>query len=167
MKKVTLLLLFLGNFAFAQQTDILSNEITLGKNSQRFFIKENKDYRLSEYKQVFSNPEAISYIKRARTNKTFGDILGYIGGFGIGYGVASAVSVKSSDPNYKSKRKDGWVIAGAELGVIGASIPLYLSFGKNIKKGIETENGQNTTSLSTTQLNLIVNDNGAGFSLTF
>jgi len=60
--------------------------------------------------------------------------LGYIGGFGIGYGVASVVSVKSSDPNYKSKRKDGWVIAGAGLGVIGASIPLYLSFGKNIKK---------------------------------
>lgn len=42
MKKVTLLLLFLGNFAFAQQTEILSNEITLGKIRSVFLLKKTK-----------------------------------------------------------------------------------------------------------------------------
>jgi len=168
MKKLaSLLFLLLGNVIFAQENTNSYNEISLIKRSNGVFMKNNQEYKLKDYKKVFTNPEAIQYIKQARRNKTFSEILAYVGGFGFGYGIGLAIDVKKSDPNAKSKRETSWIVAGSGLCVLGASIPLSVSVVKKIKKGIEVENSQINNSLSEAKWNVIINENGAGISLSF
>jgi hypothetical protein len=167
MKKMILLFSLMGSVTFAQETENFAGEITLGQTSKSFFVKEGQNYRFKDYEKVFSNPDAVYYIKRAQTNKTFADILGFVGGFGLGYGIGTAISGKNDDPHVKSKRSDGWVIAGVGLGVIGTAIPLYIGFKKNVKKGMAVENGEVSKNTVSTQLNFIIDNNGAGLSLTF
>ena len=167
MKKVALLIVLIGNVVLAQESENSNNQVKLIKNSKSVFMKNSQEYKLKDYKDVFNNPEAILNIKQARRNKTFAEILGYVGGFGLGYGIGSAIGTKSSDPQAKSKRQTSWIIAGSGLCVLGASIPLSISASKKIKKAIDIENSQNENALSDSELNVIINGNGVGFSLSF
>lgn len=174
MKKLAFTLLLIPFLGFAQVEEVPTGKIELGNNAKNFFIKEGEGYKLNQYKEAFTNQEAIDRIKRARTNKTFAEIITYTGSFGIGFGIGMALSVKDSKKEYghdgyqnldKRDRGTGWMIAGIGAGITLTSIPLWMGYSKNIKKGIETENGEVETAVS--QLRLNVNGDGFGVAYQF
>jgi hypothetical protein len=62
MKKIvfTLILSIFPLISFAQNSDSLR----IGKTSRAFFIKDGQTYKASEYKKVFTNTEALHYMKK-------------------------------------------------------------------------------------------------------
>ncbi|SMC81360.1 hypothetical protein [Moheibacter sediminis] len=174
MKKLAFTLLLIPALAFAQVEETQSGKVSLGSDTKNFFIKNGEGFKLNQYKEVFTNQEAIDRIRRARTNKTFASILTYTGSFGIGFGIGYALSVKDTKKKYgysgfenrdKKDRQTGWIIAGVGAGITLTSIPLWSGYIKNINKGIELENG--VIEEPTTQLKLNVNGNGIGMAYQF
>src|SRR5690554_2654044 len=162
MKKLVFALMFVPALMFAQVEEPQNGQIELGTGGKNFFIKDGEGYKLNQYKQVFTNQEAIDHIKRARTNKTFAEIITYTGSFGIGFGVGMALSKQEDGYGNKvtSNRNTGWAIAGIGAGVALTSIPLWMGYSKNIKKAIDVENGE--SEIQTSQLRLNVNGDGFG-----
>ena len=168
MKKLAIALLLIPALSFAQVEETQTGKVELGTSGKNFFIKDGEGYKLGQYKQVFTNQEAINHIKKARTNKTFAEIITYTGSFGIGFGIGMALSVKDNElfeGQVKRDRNTGWAIAGIGAGVALTSIPLWMGYSKNIRKGIKVENGTNENSVS--QLKLNVNGNGVGMAYQF
>ncbi len=167
MKKLAIALLLIPVLSFAQVEETQTGKVELGTGGKNFFIKDGEGYKLSQYKQVFNNQQAIDHIKKARTNKTFAEIITYTGSFGIGFGIGMALSKQEDGYGNKvtSNRNTGWAIAGIGAGVALTSIPLWMGYSKNIRKGIEVENGTNENSVS--QLKLNVNGNGVGMAYQF
>lgn len=162
MKKLAIALLLIPALSFAQVEETQTGKVELGTSGKNFFIKDGESFKLNQYKEVFTNQEAIDRIRRARTNKTFASILTYTGSFCIGFGIGGALS-NSEYP--LMEKSTGWAIAGGGAGLILSSIPLWMGYSKNIRKGIEIENG--TTEEPTAQLKLNVNGNGVGLAYQF
>ncbi len=169
MKKLVFALLLIPVLGFSQVEEVSTGKIELGTSGKNFFIKDGEGYKLNQYKQVFSNQEAIDRIKKARTNKTFAEIITYTGSFCVGFGIGVVVSVHDQgkgepwDTFEKRDRNLGWTIAGIGAGITLTSIPLWMGYSKNIKKGIEIENGLNETEVSELRLNV----NGDGFGIAY
>jgi len=79
------------------------SQVSIEKNK---LVKDGVKYKFSKYEEVFQNSEARVYFKKARTNKTAGEVFAYVGGFGLGFGIAQAlrsenktVTTNSGDPN--------------------------------------------------------------------
>lgn len=77
-----------------------------------------------------SNPEAYGEMKYAKNNFDFANILGFTGGFFIGYPVGA----------YFGGGKPNWAFAvfGAGLGLI--SIPFTLEYNKHAKRAVNIYN---------------------------
>lgn len=148
--------------AFAQVEEPQNGQIELGTGGKNFFIKDGQGYKLNQYKQAFTNQEAIDHIKRARTNKTFAEIITYTGSFCLGFGIGGALS----NSKYPLMEKGtGWAIAGGGVGLILSSIPLWVGYSKNIKKAVDLENGEGN--VQTSQLKLNLNGDGMGIAYQF
>ena len=167
MIKLITTILLVPALSFAQVGEIESGKIELGTNSKNFFIKDGEGYKLNQYKEIFSNQEAIDRIKRARTNKTFASIITYTGSFGIGFGIGMALSKQEDGYGNKvtSNRNTGWAIAGIGAGVMLTSIPLWMGYSNNIKKAVDLENREGD--VTTSQLKLNVNADGFGLAYQF
>lgn len=167
MKKLVFAILLIPALSFAQVEEIQTGKVELGTSGKNFFIKDGEGYKLGQYKEVFTNQEAIDHIKRARTNKTFAEIITYTGSFGIGFGVGMALSKQEDGYGNKvdSNKKAGWAIAGIGAGVALTSIPLWMGYSKNIKKAIDVENGE--SEVQTSQLRLNINGDGFGLAYQF
>ncbi|MGV0921058.1 hypothetical protein ACTS94_11925 [Empedobacter falsenii] len=171
MKKLTLVLLLTSTFALCQEKNS-DEQIILGTTARSLFIKNGETYKLNQYKQVFENPNSINYIKKARSNKTFGTILSTIGGFGIGFGTGMFIANlgKGNSQNIyeettrKGNRESGLIYLGMGLGITATSIPLWIGYNKNIKKAVDLENKTTTYSSS---LNFSLNENGYGLAFKF
>src|SRR5690606_22566875 len=167
MKKLAFTLLLIPALAIAQVEETTNGKIEMGTNAKNFFIKDGEGYKLNQYKEIFTNQEAIDRIKKARTNKTFAEIITYTGSFGIGFGIGMALSKQEDGYGNKvtSNRNTGWTIAGIGAGVALTSIPLWMGYSKNIKKAIDVENGE--SEIQTSQLRLNVNGDGFGLAYQF
>ena len=138
MKKV----LFIG-LVFCFQS--LFSQVSLSGNK---LVKDGQTYKLSQYEQVFSKAEASEYFKKGRSNKTAGDVISSIGGFGLGLSLGLIISSPKdqnvSTPNgpasVKTDNSARWAVLGASAGIALASIPFYLGAKKNFDKAIQTEN---------------------------
>ncbi len=86
MKRILLL-------SFVLCAQFFLSQVTIEKNK---LVKENMKYKFLQYEQVFSNPEAQAYFKKARTNKTFSEICAYTGGAALGFGLATLISDKKN-----------------------------------------------------------------------
>ncbi|MDO4224313.1 MAG: hypothetical protein Q4C75_00270 [Bergeyella zoohelcum] len=111
--------------------------------------KDGQTFKPREYEQVFSNAEAKAYFKKARTNKTIGEIIAFTGGFGIGLGLGYVIFIPKSDTyrgafgeTITTKNNKGyyWTIVGIGAGITLVSIPFYIGFVKNSSKAIAIEN---------------------------
>lgn len=162
MKKLAIALLLIPVLSFSQAEETQTGKVELGNGGKNFFIKDGEGYKLNQYKEVFTNQEAIDRVKRARTNKTFASILTYTGSFCLGFGIGGALS-NSEDP--LMEKSTGWIIAAGGAGIMLSSIPLWMGYSKNIRKAVDLENG--TTEESTAQLNLNINGNGVGLAYQF
>lgn len=149
--------------------------IVLGTTNREFFIKGDQKYRFSEYKKVFTNPEALAYMRKSNTNGTVAQVFGALGGAFMGYGLAQELFFKKQTAYhngvaYEIKRRGGWGIAGIGLGMVGVSIPFAIGAGKNMKKAIRTQNdadAQSTAETPKTSYRLDVNGNGVGLTYNF
>jgi len=163
MKKLAFTLLLIPALALSQVEESTTGKIELGTTAKTFFTKDGEGYKLNQYKEVFTNQEAIDRIKRARTNKTFAEIITYTGSFTLGFGLGMVIGVKDDYPFAKHDRQVGWTVAGVGAGVMLTSIPLWNGYSKNIKKAVDLENGEAETSVSQMRLNI----NGNGFGLAY
>ncbi|AZI33663.1 hypothetical protein [Kaistella carnis] len=121
--------------------------------SGRKLSKDGQTYKISKYEQVFDKTEARNYFKKGRSNKTFGDILGTVGGFGMGFTLGQIISSPKETKVeglfgttyvYKTDNSARWTVFGISAGIALASIPFYLGAKKNFDKAIQTENGEST-----------------------
>jgi hypothetical protein len=113
-------------FVFTTQAQTIEQ-----KKGGRFFI----DGRPSSPKEVQSlmsgNPEAFELAKSATANYGVGNVLGFIGGFMIGWPIGTALG--GGEPE--------WVMAGAGAGILAVAIPLVSNGNKKMGKAIELYNG--------------------------
>lgn len=154
--------------SFAQQSDALK----LGKSNREFFIKGDQKYKFSEYRKVFTNQEALGYMKKANTNSTVSQIFGAIGGGFIGFGLGREIT-KNKTVYYngvavKQKQSGGWGLMGIGLGAIGIGIPFAVSAQKNLKKAVNTQNSTPVTDeAKVTSYRLDISGNSIGLSYNF
>ena len=142
MKKVLLLgLVFCFQSIFSQ--------VALSGNK---LVKDGQSYKFSEYQKVFSNPVANDYFKKGRSNKTAGDVISSIGGFGMGLSLGLIISspkdqnvnTPNGPVNAKTDNSARWTVLGVSAGIALVSIPFYLGAKKNFDKAIQTENEGST-----------------------
>ncbi|MGH1518804.1 hypothetical protein [Chryseobacterium sp. JK1] len=150
----------------------VSDSLTLGKNNREFFIKGEQKYKFSEYKKVFTNPEALGYMKKANTNSTVSQIFAAVGGGFIGFGLAKELlrnkTVYRNGIAYKEKQEGGWGLVGIGLGCVGIGIPFAISSNKNLKKAIKTQNQPTGTEENKVAFyKLDIRGNGIGLSYNF
>ncbi len=140
-----------------------------------FSSKDDQKYRFSEYKKVFTNPEALGYMRKSNTNGTVAQVFGALGGAFMGYGLAQELFFKKQTAYhngvaYEIKRRGGWGIAGIGLGMVGVSIPFAIGACKNMKKAIRTQNdadAQSTAETPKTSYRLDVSGNSVGLTYNF
>lgn len=168
--KQLLLVLFLSLLplgSFAQVSDSLK----LGKTNRAFFVRGDQTYKFSEYKKVFTNPEALGYMKKANTNSTVSQIFAAIGGGFIGFGLVKEITKNKTmyynGIAYKEKQKGGWGLMGIGLGFVGIGIPFAVSGGKHLKKAVNTQNKTPEADVKATSYRLDIGGNGVGLSYNF
>lgn len=86
---------------------------------------------LKKLKQLFAtNEQATKEIKSSETPRIFATILGYAGGFMLGWPLGTVLA--GGKPN--------WAIAGIGAGLTAVSIPFGISSNKRLKKAAHTFN---------------------------
>jgi len=85
----------------------------------------NKMAELIQY-----NSTATDYMKKAKGSSGFANILGYAGGFLIGYPLGTALG--GGDAN--------WTLVAVGCGLVAIAIPIVISANKNLLKAAETYN---------------------------
>ncbi|EKB61018.1 hypothetical protein [Bergeyella zoohelcum] len=161
MKKIiiTTLAILVSQMGFAQ--------VSLDGNK---LLKDGQSYKFKEYEQVFNNAEAKVYFKKARTNKTVGDIISFTGGFGLGLGLAGVLftpqysTEKISGQKFKNDKGGYWTMLGIGAGLVGVSIPFYVGYGKNASKAVAIENGTEPVSFKPY---FKVESNGSNIALSY
>jgi hypothetical protein len=104
------------------------------------------------YKEV---PAAATLMNKAKVNYNFAMVLGYAGGFLVGYPLGSALG--GGEPE--------WALAGIGAGLIILAIPINKTFTKNAIKATDIYN--NRTSTETTSYNINIGPTNYGYGLTF
>lgn len=139
MKKILL-------FSVLLLTQIVYSQVTLDGNK---LSKDGMKYKFSEYEKVFDNAESRAYFKKARTNKTVGNIFGFTGGLAIGGGLSdilfnnktTVISYGSFTFERKTDHSVAWLVTGIGAGLVAIGIPFTLAANKNAKKAVLVENG--------------------------
>ncbi len=105
-----------------------------------------------------SDPEAYALARNARSNGGLAQVLGYAGGFLIGYPIGTALG--GGDPE--------WVMAGIGAGLLAIGIPLAISSDKKMQRAVEIYNDNlEMQSGSHWRLELASSIDGIGLSLRF
>ena len=136
--------------------------LTMEKGPNRSYLFHQGDKNLS-YKQmvdvVKSNDEAFKEIRKANSNTTLANVLGFAGGFMIGYPLGALI--RGGEPN--------WALAGVGAGLVVVSIPIASSVKKHIQTAVDIYNSdiKATSHLGRNELNLGLNQNGVGLNLRF
>jgi hypothetical protein len=106
-----------------------------------------------------NNPEATSYMKKAKTNYDLSMAIGFTGGFLIGWPVGTAIG--GGDPN--------WILAGVGAGILLLAIPTTKAFNENALKAVEIYNSSQRSSYfqNGIQLEFGLTYNGFGLQLIF
>jgi hypothetical protein len=93
------------------------------------------DNQLLKPKEVLNvmegNPDAYAAYKKAKSNYDAGQVIGFIGGFMIGYPLGSALG--GGDPQ--------WGIAAGGVGLLLLNLPLISGYKKHSRNAIELYNG--------------------------
>lgn len=156
---IILILLIVGfSNVFGQSC---AESITMKKTFGGYqFYQGNKRLTLSQLVKVMKpNDQAFKEIKSAQSTNTTATILGFAGGFMVGWPLGTALA--GGEPN--------WVLAGIGAGLIIVSIPITQKFNKQAKTAVDTFNGglKYGSFWDKTDCRLTVTQNGIGFTLSF
>lgn len=160
MRKITLLLtgIFILNVGqiFAQnQTDSIRIEKRLGI----VFIQDGKLLTPKQLLEITKiNHAAYEEMRVAKTYRSAAMVLGYAGGFLIGWPLGTALG--GGEPN--------WTLAGVGAGLILLAIPLSISYSKHAKEAVGIYNSVlGNTGLRKIKFDLGLTYNGIGIKMTF
>ena len=134
-----------------------SQEIT--KVKSKFYLDGNQIATYEAKNLIKNNIEAYKYFKQAKNKESLG---GLFLGFGIGFGVANAINAATSKIDYPSGA------TYVALGAIAVSVPILMGRTKKMNKALEIYNqGLKNTGEVDYEYNLVANQNGVGFQITF
>ncbi len=128
------------------------------------YFKGDKQLTIDELAfAVRSNDEAYQMVRSAQSNQSFAMVLGYVGGFMIGWPIGTAIG--GGEPN--------WLVAG--FGVVVTTLGFTAASGaeKKVKQAVDLYNeGLGTISLndprrSPTELRFSLSEYGVGLTLKF
>lgn len=161
---VTIFILF-SNKGVAQDTTAISSEnpnhLTYEKSGGGLNVKQKGKY-LSQ-NELFDilnrDNESADYVGKYKTKNTIGAVLGGFGGAFIGFPVGQAIA--GGEPQ--------WIMALAGVGVLAIGIPIAISAGKDLRKGIDVynQNLENSAQLTKPVLRLGGQQYGVGLALRF
>jgi hypothetical protein len=153
MCKTLLLLLLVCTFGVSAQ----SREGDLRMQKSKIYL----DNRVLKPKEVLSvmagNPEAYAAYKKAKSNYDAGQVIGFIGGFMVGYPLGTALG--GGDPQ--------WGIAAGGVGLLLLNIPLSTAYKKHAGNAIELYNGQTGSTARNYSIELTPTVTGAKAVLRF
>ena len=141
MQKILLLSLLVCFQSVFSQVSMEKNKLT----------KEGQVYKMSQYKEVFKNQEAINSFKHARTNKTLANIFAFTGGFGIGFSITQIIAtpneVTRQSPyggtfTSKNNKSGLWTVLAIGSGLAVVSVPIFIASKKSAQKAMKLENGE-------------------------
>jgi hypothetical protein len=135
MKQILLFLIFLvvNTIVFSQISGYKDSiEIVKRPFGGMDLYQHGRKLRSAEVMRAMqTNPGALKYFKKARTNNAVAAIFGAAGGFLIGYELGYAVG----------GGKVNGAVLGAGLALIGVGIPFGIAVKKNTKKAVFLYNG--------------------------
>ncbi|MAD96171.1 MAG: hypothetical protein CMB99_02480 [Flavobacteriaceae bacterium] len=111
-------------------------------------------------KAVEANTQAFDLMKKAQSNNSIANVMGFIGGGLIGWPIGTAVG--GGDAN--------WALAGIGAGLVAVAIPISNSAHKKARKAIDmynSSNGMASTKNFTPEFKIVGNTNGFGISMSF
>ena len=161
MKRISLIitLLTLGlSFTFGQSpADSISMKKVFG--GYHFYQGDNRLNMKQLVNAMEPNEQAYKEIKSAQSTYTLASIVGFAGGFMVGWPLGTAIG--GGDPN--------WAMAGIGAGLIVVSIPISQNFNKKAKQAVDTYNGglQTSSFWDKSELRFSMTSNGVGLPLTF
>lgn len=160
MKKCLLstLLCIFSLAAFSQQTDT----ITIVKSFDNLtFLKDGQAHNLKDLPNlVATNPEAVKYADKARTNNTFALIFSCAGGFMISWPLGTYLG--GGDPE--------WSLLAVGAGSFTVGMIFNSCTKKNARKAVEIYNaGVNppTSNHIQSEIGVGLTGNGVGLTLRF
>jgi len=158
MKKITLTLTFVITtltFCNAQKIDIekVSGGYKYTQNDELMSIGDLASV-------IESNTKAFELIKKGRTNRSFGAVLGFAGGGLVGWPIGTAIGGGESN----------WILAGIGAGLIIIGIPISSSANKKINQAVDVYNASLNSTANNKfkpEFNIIANAGGVGLSMNF
>lgn len=161
MKRIAIIMTLLTvacSFTYGQtSTDSISMKKVFGGYQ---FYQGDKRLNMNQLvKAMEPNEKAYKEIKSAQSTYTLSTIVGFAGGFMVGWPIGTAIG--GGEPN--------WTMAGIGAGLIVVSIPITQSFNKKAKQAVETYNGglQTSSFWDKNELKLSLTGNGIGLTLNF
>ncbi len=137
MKSKFLILTLFTSMMFFQAK---SQEMTYVRGGRILF--ENKTIQKpSEILSIISkkeSPELLATFNKYKSNRVAGQVVGFIGGFGVGYSLGGAI---------RAGKVNGGLLAGG-VGVTVIAIILGNSANSNLKKVVDIYNGNSTNKVS-------------------
>ena len=159
MYKSLIVLLFsiLGTCTLAAQND--SIKVTKGFGGYKFEHNGKYVNPRAMLNIMGDNPEALPYMKKAKTNSDLSMAIGFTGGALIGWPIGTAIG--GGDPN--------WVLAGVGAGILLLAIPTTKAFNRNALQAVDIYNsGQQGAYFNDgIKINLGSTDHGLGVKLVF
>jgi len=151
------LLLSTANYSFAQN----QNDSILIENNRIY--KQNdvalRPKQLLEITEI--NPEAYKEMKIAKSNSDFSMVLGFAGGFMIGWTLGTVLG--GGEPM--------WILGGVGAGLLVLTIPLATGYKKHAKNAVDIYNsGLNSppnTANRKVNLDMGITTNGFGLVMSF
>lgn len=135
MKTINFLLPFIVCILILSSVDLNaqnSNELIIKDSLRGFPLKQNgKVLTVAHLTKIFAdNPNAREEFKAAKVNNDFGMVLGFTGGFLIGWPLGQAIG--GGEPI--------WAMAGVGAGLLILSIPLGSAFKKRTLNAVDIYN---------------------------
>jgi hypothetical protein len=165
MRTIALIMIIIAissGFTFGQTPQDTISVVKLNRGYQYF--KEDKQLNIDEIAfAVRSNEVAYQMVKSAQANNTLGMVLGYAGGFMIGWPIGTALG--GGDPN--------WTIAGVGVAVAILGFSVGSGSQRKVKEAVDMYNaGLGTVylrdpSVRGTELRLSLTEFGIGLTLNF
>jgi len=124
------------------------------------FSQNDKMLTLNQMQEVVKdNKQAFELVKSAKTNQTWGMVLGASGGALVGYPIGTAIG--GGDPK--------WALAGVGAALIVATIPIIKGFNRKTKEAVELYNADmpNKTSYYKPTFNLNFKGSSMSLSMNF
>jgi hypothetical protein len=156
------LIILISLLAFSAVSTFAQNDSIIAKKAFGGYKFEHNGQIVSPkamLKIMEQNEEALIYMKKAKTNSDISMVLGFSGGFLIGWPIGTAIG--GGDPN--------WLLAGIGAGILIIGIPVAKAATTNALKAVEIYNSSQQSSYfhNGVKLYLGLADHGLGLKLYF